>query len=194
MRRVDADIDIDVPNRDAALASLGKYVNASQINGDVIKKHNVGVYLQDIPAYLDTNLSSLDYRQAPEYGFFKIDILTNTVYDSISSEEELDVLIDHEPDWSLLLDENIVGKLAQIHHYPQMLKKWKPTSIDELAMFIAMIRPSKAYLMNKNNWSEVVGEIWTVPGDKSPYFKKSHAIAYAVSIAVQLNLISLDRL
>lgn len=194
MRRVDADIDIDVPDRANALAALGKYVSASQINSNVIKKHNVGVYLQDIPTFLDSGMSSIDYRQAPDYGFFKIDILTNTAYELIENEEELDILIDAEPNWDLLLNEFEVKKLTQIHHYPDLLKKWKPRTVEQLAMFIAMIRPSKSYLMNKRTWEEVETSIWEVPTDNSPYFKKSHAIAYAVSIVVQLNLISLSRL
>lgn len=194
MKRVDADIDIDVPDREKALSSLGKYVQASQINGNIIKPHNVGVYLQDIPEYLKSGMASIDYKDAPNYGFFKIDILTNNVYKEVNTEEELDILLEAEPDWDLLLDENVVTKLAQIHQHYRRLCQWKPRTTLQLAMFIAMIRPSKAYLLESKSWGEVEGEIWLEPKDGSPYFKKSHAIAYASTIIIQMNLIRLGRL
>ena len=194
VRKIDADIDIDVPDREKALSALNGYVNASQINDNVIKKHNVGIYLQDIPHYGNERLSTIDYKKAPYYGFFKIDVLTNNVYKEVNNERELEVLMDHEPDWSMLLNEDCVVRLSQIHHYGDMLKKWRPRSVNQLAMFIAMIRPSKSHLMDKDSWLDVEKEIWEPPQNKEAYFKHSHAVAYAVSIVVQMNLISLGRL
>lgn len=194
MSRINADIDIDVPDREQALASIGQYTSAAMINADVLKPHNVGIYLQEIPEFMDTGIASIDYKKAPEHGFFKIDILTNSVYDLINTEDDLDKLLEQKPDWSLLLREDVVTKLSQIHRYHREIVKWKPRSVPELAMFIAMIRPSKKHLMSLYDWDKVKETIWQKPEDGTAYFKMSHAIAYAMSIVVQLNLITTSRL
>jgi hypothetical protein len=51
-----------------------------------------------------------------------------------------------------------------------------------------MIRPAKRYLVGKN-WSIVNAEVWLKPDGNEYYFKKSHAMAYAHAIVVQMNLI-----
>jgi hypothetical protein len=55
-----------------------------------------------------------------------------------------------------------------------------------------MIRPAKRYLTYKN-WNEILKEVWTKPTDNSYFFKKSHAVAYAQAIVVQMNLIQNDK-
>ena len=42
------DIDIDMSNRDCILESI-THIPASIIKNDMIEKHKVGVYFQDIP-------------------------------------------------------------------------------------------------------------------------------------------------
>jgi DNA polymerase III alpha subunit len=64
----------------------------------------------------------------------------------------------------------------------------KPTTVEQLAAVLAMIRPAKRYLIGKE-WTTVMNEVWTKPKDGSYYFKKSHAIAYAVAVVVHMNLI-----
>jgi hypothetical protein len=63
-----------------------------------------------------------------------------------------------------------------------------PTSIEQLAAVLAMIRPAKRYLIGKD-WSDVMNEVWLRPEGDEYFFKKSHATAYAVAIVVQMNLI-----
>jgi hypothetical protein len=53
---------------------------------------------------------------------------------------------------------------------------------------LAMIRPAKRSLIGKD-WNSVMNEVWTKPVNDEYYFKKSHAIAYATAIVVQMNLI-----
>lgn len=189
MAEIDSDIDIDVLERDDALKAIGNYRMASIINDGVIKPHNVGVYLQKIPTYLGSNIASFDYKSAPRYGFYKIDVLTNTVYEGVKDETHLDMLLNTEPKWSMLEDHEVVKQLFQIHRYGERLSHWKPTSVLQLAMFIAMIRPSKKHLLYVNSWDIVEREIWTPPMDATQYFKKSHAIAYASALVVQMNLL-----
>ena len=57
---------------------------------------------------------------------------------------------------------------------------------------MAIIRPAKRYLMHKD-WEEIMKDVWVRPTDGSYFFKKSHAIAYAQAIVVQMNLISKDK-
>jgi DNA polymerase III alpha subunit len=64
----------------------------------------------------------------------------------------------------------------------------KPTSVEQLAAILAMIRPAKRYLIGKD-WTTVMTEVWTKPANDEYYFKKSHATAYAMAIVVQMNLI-----
>lgn len=182
------DIDIDIANRDELLKII-PHTPASMIHNNIIKKHNVGVYVQEIPTFLDTGWASIDYKVAGDYGYFKLDVLNNSIYESIKSEEQLDRLLSIEPHWNLLLDESVVEGLFQISNYHKDLLHWKPKSVTELAMFIAMIRPSKKHLLQCKSWQDVEKEIWQKPNDDSAYFKKSHSIAYAKLIVVQLNLI-----
>ena len=63
-----------------------------------------------------------------------------------------------------------------------------PQSIEQLAAVLAMIRPAKRYLIGKD-WNTVMGEVWLKPENDEYYFKKAHAVAYAVAIVVQMNLI-----
>ena len=178
------DIDIDVKDRDNVLASF-KHIRALS-KKDVI--HNVGVYIQDIPYDPLNNAASIDFREADEIGFFKIDVLYNSVYDNVKSEAHLDSLINQEPDWKMLLDEEVVLRLAQIRDYSKFIKVMKPRTVEELAMAIALIRPAKKHLIGRS-WADLKFEIWEKPTGDEYYFKKAHAIAFALSIVVQLNLI-----
>ena len=63
----------------------------------------------------------------------------------------------------------------------------KPKSVEELAEVLAVIRPAKRHLLNESK-EKISKEVWIKPDDGSYYFKKAHAIAYALSIVVQLNL------
>jgi len=69
-----------------------------------------------------------------------------------------------------------------------VLRQTKPTTVEELAAVLALIRPSKKHLIGKD-WHEIMPEIWKKSEDGEYYFKKAHAIAYAMAIVVQMNLI-----
>ena len=96
------DIDIDVPDRKIVDTLNLPHYKASMIHNDVIKEHNCGIYFQKVPTLFDTNISTIPYDKAPEYGYFKVDVLTNSVYENIKDEEDMNNLLHTEPDWSLL--------------------------------------------------------------------------------------------
>ena len=80
----------------------------------------------------------------------------------------------------------VVEELFHINKHYDIVKQHQPTSIEQLAMILAMIRPGKRYLVGKS-WEEIEKEVWVKTDEY--FFKHSHAIGYALAIAVQLNRI-----
>lgn len=184
----DTDIDIDMMDRDDLL-QLVPHVNASMINDSIIKKHNVGVYFQDAPVFMNTGMCSIDYKKTGRYGFFKVDVLNNSVYEDIESEEQLDALLAMEVDWTMLQTRHIVEQLPHIANHYELVTSMSPTSVKDLADVLAMMRPAKKSMLNEymKNKDKTRESLYTKPDDGQFYFKYSHAIAYAVSITVRMN-------
>ena len=178
------DIDIDLKNRDDVLTKL-KHIPASIIT-DSVKKHNTGVYFHDMPYDPSTNLSTINYKEAEDLGYFKIDLLNVNIYEYVSNEAHLNRLLEREPDWDLLLHKEIVEQLLHIHDHYDIVAQMQPKSIDQLAMVLAIIRPAKRQLLGES-WQTIQEQVWSKPKDNSYYFKKSHAVSYAYAIIVQLN-------
>lgn len=181
------DIDIDFYNRNQAL-ELFDHIVASRIDGDEIKPHNTGIYVTSIPVNRLTNQSTLDYREAEQRGYFKIDFLNLSVYQDIISEEHLLELMNKEPVWELLEDADFCNRLFHLNGHAGILQEMKPRSVEQLAAVLAMIRPAKKHLIGKS-WTEVLNEVWVKPETNDYYFKKSHSISYSMVIIVQMNLI-----
>lgn len=183
---IKTDVDIDVKDRSVLLEKL-KHIPASIIQNGEIKKHNTGVYFTDIPVHPFTSSANIDYKEAEDRGYFKLDFLNVGVYDNVENEKHLQELIDQDPDWSLLEHKEIVEQLFHIHNHFDIVNVLKPKSVEQLASVLAIIRPAKRYLA-KQNWNEIESNVWKKPKDGTYYFKKSHAIGYALAICVQLNL------
>jgi hypothetical protein len=181
------DIDIDFADRTLALKLFNHTVASRDDHGEV-KAHNTGIYVTDIPNDVRTNLSTIDYKTAEDRGYFKIDFLNVSVYNQIKNEEHLKFLMEAEPLWDLLLQEDFVNLLFHLNGHGEVLKKTCPTSVEQLGAVLAMIRPAKRHLIGKT-WTEIMAEVWTKPTTDEYYFKKAHAIAYAMAIIVQMNLI-----
>ncbi len=181
------DIDLDFPDRDAALKII-KHIKASRMTNSGLAPHNTGVYLQMIPSDVRTNLSTIEYKEAEARGYFKVDFLNVSVYEGVKSEEHLIQLLNTPPIWELLLEEEFSDLLFHLNGYSHILKMMQPKTVTELAAVLAMIRPAKKYLLGKS-WNEIFQEVWIKPASNEYYFKKSHAIAYAMAIVVQMNLI-----
>lgn len=181
------DIDIDFADRTKVL-SIIKNVPASRIENGVVKKHNTGVYCHEIPVNPLTGLSSIDYETAEARGYFKIDFLNVSMYSGVRDEEHLKQLMETEPLWDLLEQDEFTNLLFHINGYGNVLRQMKPRNIEQLAALLAVLRPAKRHLLGKN-WNDVLEEIWTKPTTDEYYFKKAHAIAYAHAVVVQMNLI-----
>jgi DNA polymerase III alpha subunit len=181
------DIDIDFTDRDSAL-KLFRHVGASRVDSDRLVKHNTGVYLHEVPVKADVNLCAVPYDQAEELGYFKLDFLNVSIYKGVRNEEHLIQLMETEPLWDLLLQDEFADLLFHLNGHGAILKQCCPTSVEQLAAVLAMIRPAKRHLIGQN-WTEIMKAVWTKPETDEYYFKKSHATAYAVAIVVQMNLI-----
>lgn len=178
------DIDIDFADRTKVL-NIVEHVPAT-IDG--IKKHNTGVYCQTIPVNPITGMSSIDYKNAENRGYFKIDFLNVGLYQGVKDEQHLIRLMNKEPLWELLEQEEFTNLLFHVNGQGNVLKLMKPKRIDQLAALLAIIRPAKRYLIGKD-WNTVLTEVWTKPETDEYFFKKSHATAYAMAVVVQMNLI-----
>jgi len=181
------DVDIDFFDRDGVL-KLFKHTPASIIKDNKIEKHKTGVYFHAIPTDPINEYASLDYKKAEERGYFKIDCLNVSIYKNIKSEQELVELMIQEPNWDMLNDQKIVDQLFHLNGHYNIISKLEPKNIEQLAAVLAIIRPAKRGLMYKD-WVDILKEVWIKPKDNSYFFKKSHAVAYAHAIVVQMNLI-----
>ena len=181
------DIDIDFADRTLALEKF-KHATAAINDNGTFKKHNTGIYCTSIPYNPITGLSTIDYKAAEDRGYFKIDFLNVGVYERVKNKQHLDKLMETEPIWELLLEDDFVDKLFHVNGHGGILREIKPTSVEQLAAVLAMIRPAKRYLIGKD-WTTVMMEVWKKPENDEYYFKKAHAIAYAHVVVVQMNLI-----
>ena len=178
------DIDIDFADRSLILDKLKHRVAKLDSN----KKHNTGVYVTEIPHNPIDNLSTIDYKTAEERGYFKLDFLNVSIYKDIRDESHLVALMNKEPLWELLLENQFVDLLFHLSGHGEVLKKTCPTSVEQLAAVLAMIRPAKRYLIGKD-WNTIMKEVWTKPETGEYFFKKAHAVSYAAAVVVHMNLL-----
>jgi hypothetical protein len=181
------DIDIDFLDRTNALNIL-KHVPATIEDNGTFKKHNTGVYCTSIPYNPITGMSTIDYKVAEERGYFKIDFLNVSIYKGVRDELHLKQLMETEPLWDLLEQDEFSNLLFHVNGHGHVLRKMKPKNTEQLAACLAIIRPAKKHLLGKP-WTEVMQDVWTKPTTEEYYFKKAHAVAYAMAIVVQMNLI-----
>jgi DNA polymerase III alpha subunit len=181
------DIDIDFADRTKALNVL-KHVTASIKDNGVFKKHNTGIYCTSIPYNPLTGLSTIDYKEAERRGYFKIDFLNVGIYDGVRNGEHLTKLMETEPLWDLLEQDEFTDLLFHVNSHGDILRATKPRNLEQLAAVLAMIRPAKRYLIGKP-WTTIMKEVWVKPENDEYYFKKAHAVAYAMAVVVQMNLI-----
>jgi hypothetical protein len=181
------DIDIDFPDRSKALA-LFKHTVASRVEHGQVKQHNTGIYVTPVPTDIRNQLATIDYKTAEQRGYFKIDFLNVGLYQGVKDEAHLIKLMETEPLWDLLLEDDFTEKLFHVNGHGSILREMKPQNVEQLAAVLAVIRPAKRHLIGKD-WMTVMNDVWIKPTSEEYYFKKAHGIAYAVAVVVQMNLI-----
>jgi len=178
------DIDIDFADRSVILDKIQHRVAKL----DTGKKHNTGVYVTECPHNPVDNLSTIDYKTAEDRGYFKLDFLNVSIYKDVKNDKHLVQLMEKEPIWELLQHEEFVDQLFHLNGHTEILKKTCPTSVEQLAAVLAMIRPAKRHLIGES-WDMVMKEVWTKPENDEYYFKKAHAFSYAMAVVVHMNLL-----
>ena len=177
------DIDIDFADRDIILSQLEHRV--AKLNTG--KKHNTGVYATEIPHNPIDNLATVEHKAADERGYFKLDFLNVSIYKDVRDNEHLTQLMEREPLWQLLEHTDFSDQVFHLNGHGELLKQLKPRSVQQLAATLAIIRPAKRHLSG-SNWNLILQEVWTKP-EEGYYFKKAHAISYAMACVVHMNLL-----
>ena len=184
---IDFDIDIDV-HSGVDKNDIGTRASIYNEETEKFLPHPSGIYMDEVPVDPETGRCSIPYDDPSMDCFDKIDILTNTSYDIFRSKEELLECLDREPNWDLLLDRKILAKLPHIGNHYDLVSRIRPRSVIELADTLALIRPGKiGYLENYLENPKLVRlNLYRKP-KHGAYFKKSHAISYAMMIKAILN-------
>ena len=181
-----ADIDIDFADRETVL-QLIQHVPARQSNG---RKHNSGVYVTNIPCDPVNQCAAIDYEEAEQRGYFKLDFLNMSVYQLIRDPAHYKAMLTASPPWERLwTDGPWASQLVHVGNYTDLLKVMKPDSIPRMAAFISIIRPGKAHLQTRP-WAEVFASVWDGDESRGYTFKKSHAVSYAALVALHMNLLN----
>jgi len=178
------DIDIDFADRNVILSQINHRVAKLETG----KKHNTGVYVTECPHNPVTNLSTVDYKTAEDRGYFKLDFLNVSIYKDVRDETHLQELMERKPIWQLLEHKDFSEKVFHLNGHDELLKQLKPSSVKELAATLAIIRPAKRHLADKD-WKTIMDEVWTKPTNGEYFFKHAHAVSYAVAVVVHMNLL-----
>lgn len=185
-----ADIDIDFADRNSIL-SLIRHVPARQYVDSQARHHNSGVYVTDIPFDAVLGCAAIDYQQAEQRGYFKLDFLNMTVYQLIKDDAHYQAMLAKSPNWTKLWqDPAWASQLVHVGNYTGLLGTMRPDSIPRMAAFISVIRPGKAHLQNQP-WPMIFESVWDGDQSRGYTFKKSHAVSYAALVALHMNLIDL---
>lgn len=187
------DIDIDFQTDFEPTTLFPSAVHASMIKQEAFTQHPCGIYLQHMGKDQITNLAAIPYDEALEKGFYKLDCLHLSLLNEFKSKTEIRDFLSKEPNWSMLQRPEIVSQLFQIHKQSKLLARVKPTSVQSLADCLALMRPGRSHLIDKYIASpdDVRDQLYVRDDSTGYYFKKSHAISYALTIILQLH--SLER-
>lgn len=190
-----ADIDIDFQSDFDPSTIFKQSVQASMVNKkNELVKHPCGRYFQKMAIDSVTGFAAIPYEEAEVLGYFKIDFLHLSHIDPFLSKQEIRELSKKDPNWNLLNDENNVKKLLHINRQYELLQKVNPHSVDDLADVLALMRPGKRQLLPRYLTNKKEARKWLYAKTENYSFKRSHAIAYALTIVLQLHLIEQNRL
>ena len=204
-----SDLDLDIPSTQSDQIKNG-LIRGSILNdrGDT-QPHPAGVYFyKSIPSF--DGLSIIDYKSMEEKEYQKIDILNNTYLDGINSDELnqfVSIIESGGIDWKSLWE---YEEPYQLSKYPGILREFKVSSVMDIAIVIALIRPGSvqnydkmkkfihtdALLKNKSEEiQEILKETYGIPvfdeqfkklgKDDGKYrYKKPHSVGYSYVLLI----------
>ena len=180
-----ADVDIDFADRQQIIDLIQCTPARQNSEG---RKHNSGVYVTPVPVDAPNGCASIDYEYAEQRGYFKLDLLNQSVYTLIRDQAHYDSMLAKETDWTRLQDRDFCEKVVHVGNYHDLICAMQPDSIPRMAAFISIIRPGKAHLQRRP-WQEVFETVWDGDDTTGFVFKKSHAVSYARLVALHINLL-----
>lgn len=192
------DVDLDVKNQKRVLGLFDNAVPATELHKDkmIQSPHKSGVYFQRVPVDKSVGLCAFPYDVAEELGYYKVDLLSNHVYDLVKSEKHLVHLINAPVDWSwftdpdFYMDSDPKYRLTHLSKHLRLCQQYPPESLGDIAILIALIRPRKRYMIGQD-WEIIVDNIWEDHDFEEGYFfKKSHAFGYAQLVIVHAQIIA----
>lgn len=181
------DVDIDVsPVTDRSVYGTRAMVYNEE-EGKILP-HPSGIYLNNVPIDEMTGLSAFDYKYGDAHGYMKVDLLNNSVYREFKSKQDIIDVMNQPVEWGQFRKRAVVEALPHLGKHYELVNKVSPSSIIELADVIALIRPGKDHLIVPYLEDRVRTRknLYRQP-KTGVYFKKSHAIGYAVMIVCALS-------
>lgn len=196
MTKQNFDIDIDVnSNCDKSRYGTRAIIFKKTDDGrNLIQPHPSGYYIESINIdNMFPDFASIDYKDAEELGFNKVDLLTNSSYDMFKSKDEVLEYFHKEIPWDMFEDEEFVQKLPHIANHFWLVSRIKPKSVDDLADCLALIRPGKKHLIEDylEDKEHTRKNLYLRP-KTGMYFKKSHSYSYAMMIVCVANKLFYD--
>jgi hypothetical protein len=79
--------------------------------------------------------------------------------------------MEREPLWQLLEHTDFSDQVFHLNGHGELLKQLKPTSVQQLAATLAIIRPAKRYLSG-SSWNLIFQEVWSKP--EEGYFARRY--------------------
>jgi hypothetical protein len=194
------DVDLEVLDRDEVATLFPTAIVASQIANDRLVRHKTGLYFQAIPQHPINGLAAFPYDQAEKFGFFKVDLLSAPYpYEGISSMTELRELLAEPIDWTWFENSRFVSSLFHMNgriYLPGGMKDeltmgdvvayYKPQSIADLAILIALKLPAQKHLIGEP--FEVIRERIWVKEKEGARFKHSHSTSYSLVVGIDARL------
>lgn len=204
-----SDLDLDIPASKSELIRNGLTKASILTEKGTYQNHPAGVYLYAaVPEFEGTAV--IDYKTMEEKEYQKIDILNNSYLDDITNKEMIRFigLIEQEDiDWEELWR---YTEPYQLGKYPGILREFKVSSVLDLAIILALIRPGsvsnydkmkafihtdKLLVKKTEDKQKILRETYGIPifaeqfkelgiNDGKYRYKKPHSIGYAYVLLI----------
>ena len=132
------------------------------------------------------NICTVDYKTAEDRGYFKLDFPNVIIYKDVKDETHLTSPMRKEPSWELL--ETGLPTKFFVSGLSDPIETIEVHPVEQLAATLAIALSAQRHSANED-WKTILEEVWINPTNGEYYFKKAHALSYAVACVVHMNLI-----